>query len=480
VASDRDVLLLVDRAHRAPLDEVRLEWDPLAYKVPPHVTLVYAEEGSKVQAATVSRVASQMFRTVLRFDKIVISGDKNVWLVADQESSDYVESIRAQLLPGKCNPRVVLGRAKDRLDAEKIRDHALSRLHLPLVMEFGEVLHEEILVDGSSRQIGRFPLRQDQLVFQAGRAARWLWNVWPFEAGSALDVSRTAYRLLNDLVPFEEDRIKDSSWAGVRKPEEPLSVFDAQEITSQGQRALAVLRWSPQAGKRYVEVMAHSLSSGAKARDAEPLVAETARAFAGSGFSAVQLFLWGDRRGDRLPGNLWHLDSVQTLGRIPEEVMFDVPPDLQLVKESNVEFMDTLVALYEEHRREHPRVAERADPDEMRRNLSMGGVLSLRDGDQIIGLVGWQLGQQPNWDVPAHVFNEVIIAPAHRGRGYGKVLRAVATRQLDKRLAEFQAGRIRWYNNPSISGALASGRQIVATSLWIDAGDGDGWPRYGL
>jgi hypothetical protein len=469
---------MVDRSHKGVIDEVRLEFDPLAYKVPPHVTLVYPDEGGKVTAAAVSRAASQLFRTVLRFDRIQIVGERNVWLMADQESTDYVESVRKQILDGRCQPRLVLGRGKDRNEAEKIRDHAMKKLRLPCVVEFSEVLHEEVLVDGSSRVIGKFPLRQDQLVFQATRAARWLWNVWPLEAGSPLDVSRTAYRLLTHLVPFEEETIKDSSWAGVRLPEEPLARFDMKEVTSQGNRALAVLRWDPRERKRFVEVHAHSLPASARLRDAEGLVGEAQKAFAETGASALRLFMWGDRRQDKLPSGLWHFDSVETLGRVPDEVMFDVPPGLELKRETTIEFLEEYRALYEEHRRAHPNVAESADAEAMRMNLSSGGVLSLRDQGEMIGLVGWQLGPQPQWDVTCHWVDDVIVSGSRRGRGLGKVLRGVAAKQMDRRASEFQAGRIRWYNAPALSGALANGRSIVATDVWVDASERQGWRRY--
>lgn len=480
MASDRDVLLVVEKAHRGPIDEVRLEFDPLAYKVPPHVTLVYAEEGKRVTGAAVSKVASQLFRLVLRFDQIKVVGDRNVWLMADEESSAYVESVRKELLEGKCNPRIALGRGKDRSEAEKIREFAQSKLKLPLVLEFGEVLHEEILVDGSSRVVGRFPLRQDQLVFQATRAARWLWNCWPFEAGQPHDVARTAYRLLADLVPFDEETIEESSWKGIRRPEEPPSRFDVQELAVQGVRALAGLKYDTRENRRHVEVYAHSLPAGTKARDAEPMVAEIRRTFADGDPEAVHFFLWGDRRADKLPDAAWHADSVQTLGRVPDEVMFDVPPGLELRRETTVEFMEEYTALYEAHRKLFPKVAEHADAEAMRRNLSFGGVLSLRDAGKAIGIVGWQLAPQPVWDVPCHFVDEVIVAPERRGRGFGKVLRAVAAKAMDRRASEFQAGRIRAYNTPSLSGALANGRSVVATQFWADAGEGRGWPRYSM
>ncbi|MEK7466382.1 MAG: hypothetical protein AAB074_03115 [Planctomycetota bacterium] len=480
MATDRDVLLVVDKAQRGPIDEVRLEFDPLAYKIPPHITLVYGDEGSKLGAASVSRAASSLFRMVLRFDRIQVVGERNVWLMADEESAAYVEGIRKQLLEGKCNPRIVLGRGKDRNEAEKIREHAMKKLRLPCVIEFSEVLHEEVLVDGSSRAIGKFPLRQDLLVFQATRAARWLWNVWPFEAGSPLDVSKTAYRLLTHLVPLEEETIKDTTWAGVRTPDEPLERFDMKEVVSAGSRALAVLRWDSKEKKRYVEIHAHSLPASAKVRDAEGMVEATRREFEGTQYSAIKLFLWGDRRADKTPGDLWHFDSVETLGKIPEEVGYDVPPGLEMKRESNVEFMEDYRQLYEDHRKAHPNVAEFADAEMMRMNLSSGGVLTLRDAGTVLGVVGWQLAPQPQWDVTCHMVDDVIVAGNRRWRGFGKVLRAVAAKAMDRRISEYQAGRIRAYNIAALSGALENGRSIVATEIWVDASAKQGWRRYSL
>ncbi|MCC6741350.1 MAG: hypothetical protein IT452_20070 [Planctomycetia bacterium] len=477
---DRDVLLIVEKAQRGPIDDVRLEFDPLAYKIPPHITLVYTDEGAKVNAAAVTRVASQLFRMVLRFDRIQIVGERNVWLMADEESATYVEGIRKELIEGKCNPRIVLGRGKDRGEAERIRDHALKKLRLPCVVEFSEILHEEVLPDGSSRAIGKFPLRQDQLVFQATRAARWLWSVWPFEAGTGLDVSKTAYRLLTHLMPFEEETIRESSWAGVRLAEEPLERFDMQEVVSAGNRALAVLRWDPKENKRFIQVHAHSLPGSAKVRDAEGLVEAAKREFEGAGHAAVRLFLWGDRRAAPLPGNLWHYDSVETLGKLPEEVGYDVPPGLELRRETTVEFMEDYRQLYADHRQAHPNVAESADADMMRMNLSSGGVLTLRDKGEVIGLVGWQLASQPQWDVTCHTVGDVIVAGNRRWRGLGKVLRALAAKAMDRNASEFHAGRIRAYNVAALSGALESGRSVVATNVWVDASDKQGWRRYSL
>ncbi|MCE9584260.1 MAG: 2'-5' RNA ligase family protein [Planctomycetes bacterium] len=477
---DRDVLLVVDRAHRATIDEVRLEFDPLAYKVPPHITLVYPDEGQKVFAANVSRTASQLFRMVLRFDRIQVVGERNVWLMADEESARYVDGFRKDLIEGKCNARIVLGRGKDRAEAEKIRDHAVQKLRLPCVIEFSEVLHEEILADGSSRAIGKFPLRQDQLVFQATRAAKWLWNAWPFGGATPLDVSRTAYRLLTHLVPMDEDSMRESSWNGVRLPDEPLSRFDMREVVAAGNRALAVLRWDAKEKKRFVEVHAHSLPSSAKLKDAEPLVAAIQQEFSDTGHAAVKLFLWGDRRGDEKPGDLWHFDSLETMGPIPDELLYDVPPGLELRRETTVEFLEDYRQLYHEHRQAHPNVAEFADADMMRQNLSSGGVLTLRDNGEMIGLVGWQLGTQPQWDLTCHLVDDVIVTGNRRWRGFGKVLRAVAAKAMEKRSSEFQAGRIRAYNVAALSGALENGRSIVATEIWVDASERQGWRKYSL
>ncbi len=477
---DRDVLLLVDKAQRGPIDDVRLEFDPLAYKIPAHLTLVYADEGDKVNAATVTRVAGQLFRTVLRFDRIQIVGERNVWLMADEESTGYVEGIRKELVEGKCNPRIVLGRGKDRAEADRIREYAMKKLGVPCVVEFSEVLHEEVLSDGSSRAIGKFPLRQDQLVVQAMRAARWLWNAWPFGESSPLDVTRTAYRLLTHLVPFDEDTIRESSWAGARMPEEPLGRFEMKEVISGGNRALAVLRWHPKENKRFVDVQAHSLPGSARVKDAEGLVEQVKREFEGAGHAAIRLFLWGDRRADPLPGALWHFDSVETMGKIPDEFAYDVPPGLELRRESTVEFMEDYRLLYQDHRQAHPNVAEHADEELIRQCLSSGGVLTLRDAGEMIGLVGWQLAMQPPWDVTCHTVAEVIVAGNRRWRGFGKVLRALAAKAMDRRVSEFQAGRVRAYNIASLSGALENGRKIVATSLWVDAGGKQGWRRYSL
>lgn len=477
---DRDVLLLVDKAQRGPVDDVRLEFDPLAYKVPPHVVLVDTDEGDKVNAAGVTRVASQLFRMLLRFDRIQIVGERNVWLMADDESTAYVEGIRKELLEGKCNPRIVLGRGKDRAEADRIREYAMEKLRLPCVIEFSEVLHEERLSDGSSRVIGKFPLKPDQLVQQAMRGARWLWNAWPMGGETPLDVTRTAHRLVTHLVPFEEETIAVSSWAGVRLPDEPLSRFEMKDVSAGGTRALAVLRWSAKENKRFVDVLAHSLPSSARVKDAEGIVEAVKKEFGGAGHAAIRLFLWGDRRADPLPGDLWHFDSVETLGKIPDEFAFDLPPGLELKRETTFEFMEDYRQLYQDHRQAHPNVAEQADAEMMRANLVSGGVLTLRDAGEIIGLVGWQLAAQPQWDVLCHTVSEVIVAGSRRWRGFGKVLRALAAKAMDRKASAFQAGRVRAYNIASLSGALENGRKIVATSVWVDAGGKQGWRRYSL
>lgn len=477
---DRHVLLLADKAQRGPLDDVRFEFDALAYKVPAHITLVDADEGDKVNAAAVMRVASQLFRTLLRFDRIQIVGERNVWLMADEESTAYVEGIRKELLEGKCNPRIVLGRGKDRAEADRIREYALQKMKLPCVVEFSEVLHEEVLSDGSIRAIGKFPLKPDQLVQLAMRGARWLWNAWPLGGESPLDVSRTAYRLATHLMPFDEETIAASSWAGARMPDEPLSRFEMKDVAAGGTRALAVLRWSAKENKRYVDVLAHSLPSSARVKDAEGIVEAVRKEFGGAGHAAIRLFLWGDRRADPLPGPLWHFDAVETMGKIPDEFAYDVPPGLELRRETTVEFMEDYRQLYQDHRQAHPNVAEHADADLVRQCLSTGGVLTLRDAGEMIGLVGWQLATQPQWDVTCHTVAEVIVAGSRRWRGFGKVLRALAAKAMDRKASEFQAGRVRAYNIASLSGALENGRKIVATSLWVDAGGKQGWRRYSL
>lgn len=480
MASDRNVLFVIDKAHRDPVESLQGEFDLSVGRIPPHILLVYPEEGSQVSAVAVSRTAGTAFRSLIRFDTVKIVGERNVWLMPDADSAEFLESLRKPMHPEKITPRMVLGRGKDRQDAERIRDRAIAVLRPPVVLEFSEILHQEILVDGSLRQVARFPLRQDSLVQQAMRAARWNWSAWPLGGESPFDAARTAWRLMAHLVPFEDETIRDSVWKDVRQPDEPLDRFSARETSSRGLRALAVLRWDPREKRRYVQVLAHSLPSGSRAADAAPLVDEMRAAFAESGASAIRFPLWGDRRGDAMPGDLWHLDAVDTLGPLPEASAAEVPAGLECVKESTVEFMEDYRRLHADHRDAHPNIAEYADADMMRANLRTGGVISLREGGATVGLVGWQLAEAPHWDVPAHTVDDVIVAGGRRGKGIGRALRALAAREMDRSKAVWQAGRIHAYNAPALSGALAAGRSIVATSVWVDLSDRQGWRRHSL
>jgi hypothetical protein len=252
-----------------------------------------------------------------------------------------------------------------------------------------------------------------------------------------------------------------------------------REVVSAGNRALAVLRWDAKEKKRYVEIHAHSLPATAKVHDAEGLIEATRKEFEDSGYAAIKLTLWGDRRADRLPDR-WHFDVLETLGKIPDEFQYDVPPGLELRREQTVEFMEEYRQLYAEHRQAHPNVAENADPDTIRMALSTGGVLTLRDNSELIGLVAWQLAPQPQWDVTCHTVTDAIVAGGRRWRGFGKVLRAMAAKAMDKRVSGFQAGRIRAYNVAALSGALENGRSIVATEIWIDASARQGWRKFSL
>jgi 2'-5' RNA ligase len=165
----RDLLLVPHPESLAQIQEVRTQFDPLALKVPPHVTLLEPEPKAKIQNDYLKKLSLDTLPKLneLTFEKVVIHNSVYLWLMPSFESAERIRIWRdvvVQRLPQpnpsgeEFIPHITLGYLSRDLPAEEALKIVREKLRLPVTLVFAKLLLEEFGDNQVSVQIDSWPL----------------------------------------------------------------------------------------------------------------------------------------------------------------------------------------------------------------------------------------------------------------------------------------------------------------------------------
>lgn len=155
---------------------MRTRFDPLAQKVPPHITLLDPEPKAKIQNDYLKKLSLDTLPKLneLTFEKVVIHSSVYLWLMPSSESAERLRIWRdalAQGLPPQPDqtgapkapqeefiPHITLGYLSRDLSAEETLSMAREKLKLPVTLVFAKLLLEEFGDNQVSIQIDSWPL----------------------------------------------------------------------------------------------------------------------------------------------------------------------------------------------------------------------------------------------------------------------------------------------------------------------------------
>lgn len=133
----------------AKIQEVRTQFDPLALKVPPHITLMEPEPRDKIPSDYLKKLSLDSLPKLdeLRFEKVVIHDGVYLWLMPSSESAERLGIWRDALVQGPSQeefiPHITLGYLSRDLSAEDTTQMAREKLRLPATLVFEKLLLEE-------------------------------------------------------------------------------------------------------------------------------------------------------------------------------------------------------------------------------------------------------------------------------------------------------------------------------------------------
>jgi hypothetical protein len=153
----RDLLLVADKDSATGVDTVRSKFDPLAKKVPTHVTLLFPEPAKLMDSSLLKAVTTQELPSLetLTFSQVLVHDEMYLWLMPDAESRDKIVKWREiffqHLISGsdphsqgeEFLPHITLGYIPRSLTPEEAMAFAHNALTLPLTLNFEKILLEE-------------------------------------------------------------------------------------------------------------------------------------------------------------------------------------------------------------------------------------------------------------------------------------------------------------------------------------------------
>jgi hypothetical protein len=150
----RDLLLMVESSELLKgIDEVRLKFDPLAKKIPPHVTLLYPEHEQIVSREFLKKIAIEELPSLqtLTFSSLNVHDGMYLWLMADVESKErlkiwhdaLVAKIEVHTQEDTYDPHLNLGYIPRSLTTDEAMAFARNLIKLPLTLTFQKILLEQ-------------------------------------------------------------------------------------------------------------------------------------------------------------------------------------------------------------------------------------------------------------------------------------------------------------------------------------------------
>ena len=164
----RDVLLIAKAETVPGIAEVRNKLDPLAKKIPPHVTLISPEPSKGLSAELLKTAVKENLPSLasLDFTQVIIHDDMYLWLLPDEASKLKIIEWRNALLGQLTTlnpehtqgseeflPHITLGYIPRSLSPEDAIAFAKNSISLPQTINFERFLLEEFAENQVSTQV---------------------------------------------------------------------------------------------------------------------------------------------------------------------------------------------------------------------------------------------------------------------------------------------------------------------------------------
>ncbi|WP_420596210.1 GNAT family N-acetyltransferase [Deinococcus sp.] len=202
-----------------------------------------------------------------------------------------------------------------------------------------------------------------------------------------------------------------------------------------------------------------------------PALAEIAREIYGA-FKPLYLRLWSAAPAGHFAGT--QSDKRFLAAPLAELSKGDAPPELSLSPARDLAHYADAQAAYDNVDAQHPKHTGQArmqDDESLLESIEAGTLFDVWVGGEWAGYVGANSDTEGDGDtlgLDAYVVQEIILAPAFRGHGYGAALSTLLARSLPEQ-QRVLIGTIHAENWGAITGALRAGR--------VDVG---GWVQVGL
>ena len=149
----RDLLLIPKADTIQGIEEVRMKFDPLAKKIPAHVTLLFPEHELIVGKEFLKTFEQAELPNLesLVFSAVTVHEDMYLWLMPDAESSEkiknwhtaFVAKLETHTLEENYQPHITLGYVPRSQTAEQAIEFAKNLIKLPVKLEFEKIILEE-------------------------------------------------------------------------------------------------------------------------------------------------------------------------------------------------------------------------------------------------------------------------------------------------------------------------------------------------
>jgi 2'-5' RNA ligase len=166
----RDLLLIGADEENSGLSQVRAKLDPLAKKLPPHITLFSPEPAQVLNSEILKNLHRETLpqMSTVTFSQVIVHNEMYLWLMPDDESSQKITewhqalvlSVVGQpsekpvtLTQDEFIPHLTLGYIPRSLSPEDAVAFAKNLITLPLILNFNKVILEEFSENQISNQI---------------------------------------------------------------------------------------------------------------------------------------------------------------------------------------------------------------------------------------------------------------------------------------------------------------------------------------
>lgn len=299
--------------------------------------------------------------------------------------------------------------------------------------------------------------------------ARWTLEAQhPLTRGWSDDESRLA-RLAEDH-EFDLRLATDLELARTRATlapgHDPEELFNRWVAVSPGLDVLLSMRFEGgDATKPFVD--ASALSRPVEQGDLDALAAAAIEAF--GSFAPLYLRLWSAAPTDAYAGTardkrFLAAPLAQLSGR-----PVDLPDGLSLSPTADLRHWDDAVAAYAAVDAAHPKHPDQAriqGRDDLQESIEAGTLFDVLVGGEWAGWVGATTDTGSSLGLSAYEVQELVLAPVHRGRGFGPHLTTLLARALPER-DRVLLGTIHADNRAAIEAARRAGRHDVGGWLQL-------------